>query len=498
MDYKQKYLKYKHKYLNLQNHTKHIKHIKGGIIPIPDKTKLIDCYIASSHNTYLNGHQITGKTDVNCYYNFIKYFKGGCVEMDVVKIIERDIDTRKKTDVKITHTATLTSSLWLSDILTKIRDILSDKKISLEGPIILSFDNKDILNDDDQHKVIKIINDYLGDYLYENYDDENLYFKDVKGKVLIKWPERKTDEKCECTTFCLAKGVLSKAMSKVASKVALKDTSKDTSKVASKVTSKDTSKDTSTVTSPDCKNLVRPLPLPSEVEGKQFKSKHWTNMHQDNTISYEHGKKTDEFDKSKFIRIYPPGRNTDSENYPFLNYVLKGANLIALNIQNMDIHTLYQLEFFRNGCLRKIPESVKSGGPQKIKYKIKFSEDLKNIKIKINDADSDDDFITKINADDEDIYEIELYEDFPLIYIECIIRIKINNEPKDENYKGVITLTEKDNKIYKKKKLHNSCGMVDNKCNCTWYNEILKNTQKLTCEKIEKDIINITLNNDSS
>ena len=71
--YKNKYLKYKHKYLNLQNHTKHIKHIKGGIIPIPDKTKLIDCYIASSHNTYLNGHQITGKTDVDCYYNFIKY-----------------------------------------------------------------------------------------------------------------------------------------------------------------------------------------------------------------------------------------------------------------------------------------------------------------------------------------------------------------------------------------------------------------------------------------
>ena len=225
-------------------------------------------------------------------------------------------------------------------------------------------------------------------------------------------------------------------------------------------------------------------------------------MHQDNTISYEHGNRhqPDKFAESKFIRIYPPGGNIDSKNYPFLNYVLKGAHLIALNIQNMDIHTLYQLEFFRNGCVRKIPESVKSGKLNKINYKIKFSKYLKDIKIKINDADSDDDFITKKNA--EDIYEIELYEDFPLIYIECIIKIKINNETKDKNYKGVITLTEKDNKIYKKKKLHNSCEMFDNKCNCNcnckWYDQILGNTQKLTCEKDKTDIINITLNNDSS
>jgi ABC-type uncharacterized transport system substrate-binding protein len=92
--------------------------------------------------------------------------------------------------------------------------------------------------------------------------------------------------------------------------------------------------------------------------------------------------------------------------------------------------------------VRKIPESVKSGDLKKINYKINFDEKLKNIKIKINDADSDDDFITKKNAEDI-IYEIKLYEDFPLIYIECIIKTK---DEKNENYKGVITLTEKDNK----------------------------------------------------
>ncbi len=437
MDYKEKYLKYKNKYLNLQNY---IKNLKGGVIP-NDNTKLIDCYIASSHNTYLDGHQMTGTTDKKCYSNFIKHYKGGCVEMDVVNLEEREIkdnDGKKKNfDVKITHTGTGTSSLWLRDILQEMKNILTDKSISLTGPIILSFDNKDILSDLNQRIVIDIIKEYLDHHLYKNYDDENLYIKDIKGKVLIKWPERHTEGECTCTKFCFGKSIISK--------------------IAKKKLSIDSSLH-------DCKNLIYP-------EGFE-NAKHWTNMHQFNTISYSHGHAPENMDHTKFIRMYPPGGNTASENYPFLKYILKGAHLVALNIQTLDIHTLFQLEFFRKGCLHIIPASVKENKLNKKKYTIHLNEKFNNIKIYIDDNDNKSDLSGNKNV-------VELYEDFPLIYIECT--------SNNKKYKGAITLTEKENKLYQIDELYDSCTILSNKCNCNWYNTISNNILNISCK--EKDNI---------
>jgi hypothetical protein len=57
----------------------------------------------------------------------------------------------------------------------------------------------------------------------------------------------------------------------------------------------------------------------------------------------------------KFIRKYPSGRNIKSGNYPFLTEILYGVNMVALNMQKQDIHTMMMIEFFRDSCLRLKP-----------------------------------------------------------------------------------------------------------------------------------------------
>jgi hypothetical protein len=283
-----------------------------------------------------------------------------------------------------------------------------------------------------------ILDEYLKGHLYKKYDDTNLYIKDIKGKVLIKWPERHTDRICECKQFCLIKSVVSKDIK-------------------------------------ECKKLIKP-------EG--FTGEHWTNMHQQNTKSYEHSNKKYKKDNTKFIRIYPPGGHTDSKNYPFFHYILKGVHLIALNIQTLDIHTLFQLEFFRKGCLRKIPELVNL---KKEKFTITFSDDFSDIKIKINyddndDNDNNDNKILKGNKN-----EIELYKDFALIYIKCTVQNK--------KYRGVITLTEQTNKLYNIK-LYNSCAKLseNNLCNCNWYNNEISNKENILVISCDNDNNNNNIN----
>jgi len=289
-----------------------------------DNDRLIDCYIASSHNTYLVGDQLFGAADIHCYLNFIKKYGGGCVEMDIVSMKEN----KGKEDVYIKHTGTGTGGLFLRDILSGIKDIINTTNQKMSGPVILSFDNKDITSFKDHQKIWNIFKETLVDILYDKFDDNNLFIKDIKGKVLIKWTE---DHKCTCTEseckICTGK------------------------------------------------HLFKPIDI---------KTKHWTHLTHgstnpsNHTYSYSHkssdNNEKDKEDKKKeeeeikkgvkpvynknitkeyFIRIYPPGSNFFSGNYPFMKYIQDGVQLVALNIQTHDFHTMFQMEFFRNGCLRK-------------------------------------------------------------------------------------------------------------------------------------------------
>ena len=423
MDYREKYLKYKSKYLNLQKYYQNL--MSGGNIP-NDNDRLIDCYIVSSHNTYLEGDQLAGKTNINCYFNFIKKYGGGCVEMDILNIEKHN----GKDDVRIGHTGTASGVLYLRDILIGTKGILHTQ--DMKGPVILSFDNKDITKYSDHQQIWNIFNEILGDDLYKNFDDSNLFIKDIKGKVLIKWPE---DHDCKCT--------------------------ENECRVCSG------------------KHLFKPIIFKTD--------KHWTHMNKSNTESTSsefnlekslkdiklfnsHIKET----KSKFIRTYPTALKVLSGNYPFMQNIIHGAQLVALNIQTQDVHTMFQMEFFRNGCLRKKPQWLITDNitkiPQKI-YNINIDSKFKKIEIYKDDSDK------TIDASGNK-FNINVIEGFELIYIKC--------ELEGKKYKGAITLTSEDNKLY---------NIQDYKSNtCYWFATTELNKLNPITLKSEIKDNNITIN----
>lgn len=286
----------------------------------------------------------------------------------------------------------------------------------MHGPVILSFDNKDIKSYENHQIIWSIFKDTLGDILYDKFDDANLFIKDIKGKVLIKWTE---DHKCKCTEskceICTGK------------------------------------------------HLFKP---------KDVKTSHWTHLTHhsgpNKTFSYSHKshdkkestkKSTEEsteeskdkppYDKKitnkYFIRIYPPGGNVLSGNYSFIKYIEDGAQLVALNIQTQDRHTMFQMEFFRNGCLRKKPQwliNQTSEIPTK-KYDVTIPG-ASNINIYKDDIDDKIDIKSEGNK-----FIIDVKDGLEIIFI------KLDYDKK--NYKGVISLNEKINKLYVLKYKTNTC-----------------------------------------
>jgi phosphatidylinositol phospholipase C, beta len=87
-------------------------------------------YIKSSHNTYLAGHQITGKADVEMYRQVLL---SGC------RCIELDCwDNKDINEPVITHGRTLVSQVLFKDVIVAIRECAFKTS---PYPIILSLEN---------------------------------------------------------------------------------------------------------------------------------------------------------------------------------------------------------------------------------------------------------------------------------------------------------------------------------------------------------------------
>ena len=108
--------------------------------PLDEEHPLTDYYISSTHNTYITGHQLIGKSSAKMYSTSMLYN---------YRTVELDCYDGPNDKIIITHGFTLVDDLDLEEILIELRKTAF---VNSELPVILSIEN----HLDDEHQAIMV------------------------------------------------------------------------------------------------------------------------------------------------------------------------------------------------------------------------------------------------------------------------------------------------------------------------------------------------------